>query len=46
MAELFERAGFVVTVLHRERNARTGNDAAVVVTFVAEKPGGLGDVRQ
>ncbi len=38
MAALFERAGFSVTVLHRERNARTGNEAAVVVTFLAEKP--------
>ncbi len=38
MAELFARAGFGVTVLHRERNARIGNEAAVVVTFLAEKP--------
>ena len=35
---LFTQAGFAVTVLHRERNARTGNTAAVVMTMQADKP--------
>ncbi|MGI8689776.1 MAG: hypothetical protein ACR2M3_14465 [Thermomicrobiales bacterium] len=41
MTALFERAGFTdVRVLHRERNARTGNEAAVVLTIEARKPQG------
>ena len=35
---LFARAGFQVELLHRERNARTGNAAAEVVTLRALKP--------
>jgi hypothetical protein len=39
MIALFEGAGFVdVRVLHHERNARTGNEAAVVLTIAARKP--------
>jgi len=35
---LFKEAGFSVEVMHRERNARTGNLAATVVTVQATKP--------
>jgi len=41
MTALIERAGFTaVQILHRERNARTGNEAAVVLTIEARKPQG------
>jgi hypothetical protein len=38
LVALFEQAGFAVSVLHQERNARTGNEASVVVTLQCVKP--------
>jgi hypothetical protein len=38
LVALFEQGGFVVSVLHRERNARTGNAASIVLTLQAVKP--------
>jgi hypothetical protein len=38
LVSLFATAGFEVELLHRERNARTGNAAAEVVTLRALKP--------
>jgi hypothetical protein len=38
LVKLFANAGFQVEILQRERNARTGNAAAQVVTLRALKP--------